>query len=285
MRHRQGSGHHLFQEDSYEVYKIGETQAITIFSTQPNLFKESAQSDGFYKITLGADNKVSSVDLFMGAYGDGHTAAGVASQVVDELNWSRGYIKDYKGGSLVLTQEDKTSTFADYIASGAKFFDVTMTIWADGANTTTRTSITANESQAVTAGDRVIVGYKDGVAAYVYALKTVTDGQETPTEAASLILVNNAAKQVQATYKTGSKAFDIKVVYYYRLAGTSNWSVMDTGSNHSYAAGSAAQTFDARTVPGNATPANYEVYAAAASTAAATLDTVVATSGIVTILA
>ena len=95
------------------------------------------------------------------------------------------------------------------------------------------------------------------------------------------ILVNNAAKQVQATYKTGSKAFDIKVVYYYRLAGTSNWSVMDTGSNHSYAAGSAAQTFDARTVPGNATPANYEVYAAAASTAAATLDTV----GIVTILA
>ena len=160
-----------------------------------------------------------------------------------------------------------------------------MTIWADGANTTTRTSITANESQAVTAGDRVIVGYKDGVAAYVYALKTVTDGQETPTEAASLILVNNAAKQVQATYKTGSKAFDIKVVYYYRLAGTSNWSVMDTGSNHSYAAGSAAQTFDARTVPGNATPANYEVYAAAASTAAATLGTVVATSGIVTILA
>ena len=154
MRHRQGSGHHLFQEDSYEVYKIGETQATTIFSTQPNLFKESAQSDGFYKITLGADNKVSSVDLFMGAYGDGHTAAGVASQVVDELNWSRGYIKDYKGGSLVLTQEDKTSTFADYIASGAKFFDVTMTIWADGANTTTRTSITANESQAVTAGSR-----------------------------------------------------------------------------------------------------------------------------------
>ena len=39
----------------------------------------------------------------------------------------------------------------------------------------------------------------------------MTDGQETPTEAASLILVNNAAKQVQATYKTGSKAFDIKV--------------------------------------------------------------------------
>lgn len=32
-------------------------------SPQPNLFKESAQSDGFYKITLGADNKVSSVDL------------------------------------------------------------------------------------------------------------------------------------------------------------------------------------------------------------------------------
>ena len=104
MRHRQGSGHHLFQEDSYEVYKIGETQATTIFSTQPNLFKESAQSDGFYKITLGADNKVSSVDLFMGAYGDGHTAAGVASQVVDELNWSRGYIKDYKGGSLRKTR-------------------------------------------------------------------------------------------------------------------------------------------------------------------------------------
>ena len=60
---------------------------------------------------------------------------------------------------------------------------------------------------------------------------------------------------------------------------------MDNRSTPSYAAGSAAQTFDARTVPGNATPANYEVYAAAASTAAATLDTVVATSGIVTTLA
>ena len=128
MRHRQGSGHHLFQEDSYEVYKIGETQATTIFSTQPtssrSLLSLTASTRSRWVPTTRSAVLISSWALWRWPH-----RCRCCFSVVDELNWSRGYIKDYKGGSLVLTQEDKTSTFADYIASGAKFFDVTMTIW------------------------------------------------------------------------------------------------------------------------------------------------------------
>ena len=166
---------------------LGETEPTTIYSENANLFKGQYQSDGFYYITLGADNKVATADLYMGAYGAGHTAAGVYQVAgkdaeVEDLYWARAYVKDYQGGSLVLTKEDLTSVFADYIASGAKFFDVTMTVWADAdGNNTARTSIAANADQSVSAGDRVVVGYdKDGVAVYVYVLKTVTNDTTAP---------------------------------------------------------------------------------------------------------
>ena len=167
---------------SYEVYKLGETSATTIYSTSANLFNGQA---GFWVINQDAASTYVSTNSVwvMGVYDS--DAVGTAGTTASDLYWDRCFVKSYVGGGLVTTAKDGTA-YKDYTASGAQFFDVNRTIWADAVTgqTTERTTITANETQAVSAGDKIIVARdSSNVAKYVYVLKTTTNGTTAPTVA------------------------------------------------------------------------------------------------------
>lgn len=276
----------------YTVYVNGSTEPSYIYSEDSNAVKV----DAFYEITKAADGKAT-INQIMGAYGADHEQAGTykvnnVDTKAGNLYWDRGYVYAFDGESFV-NYKMEGKAFTDFFASyrvddATKYFEVTKTTWANGNGE--NTTITASDNTALTTEARIVVAYTkndDGekVATYVYILKSITDKPADVVVDPTLTLVKVASNKVQATYATGSEATQIKVVYKYRLLGETEWTELETGSEHSYLANAAAQTFDARTVTGGNSTAHYEVYAEAISTAAANKDAVVATSGIIDVIA
>lgn len=149
--------------------------------------------DGYAVAVKGSNDGVIGTDSvrFLGvakAEGDSYDygMARVANIKVDDLNWALSYAKKNDGYSLLTTEADKTTAFDVYTSNGnTQYFDVNKTIWTvnpvDGT-TTSKTTVTANADQTVSAGDKIVVAYdKDKVASYVYVIKTETNSTDVPT--------------------------------------------------------------------------------------------------------
>ena len=131
------------------------------------------------------------------------------STLYNDLYWVNGYTQAFDNDSLVNIDEQNGAAFADYrVDNATKYFTVTTTIWNNGADTTQYVEITASEANDLTADQQVVVAYDqnnygDKVAAYVYILKTVTNGTDSPADdwytykvGASSVEVNNKTLEV-----------------------------------------------------------------------------------------
>ena len=168
---------------AYTVTKLGSTETTTLYASAQNLF----QADGFYKITLAADGTIASVSnnptLLLKGYGytDVNGSYDAANSTAADLYWDRTKVEKFEGDSLV------GAGYGDYrVNDKTEYYVVTKTQYSDN---TEITEITKGDSNSVAVDDVVVIGYTskdakknvDNVAAYVYVLKTESQGQATPT--------------------------------------------------------------------------------------------------------
>ena len=278
---------------AYEVFKLGETKATTVYSKSDKAFEVGSEGavTGFYSVKLDGDGYVLAVKdtnngvigtdsvRFLGVAKDGWYATARVyadgNSKVDDLYWSLSYAKSNDNESLITTAKASKDTLYVYGSKTAQFFDVNTTIWATAADgkTTYKTTVTANADKTVEVGDQVVVAYdKDKNASYVYVLKDETNTVTTPDKDPSLKLEQKGgAAQVVATYSTGSYATDVTIHYYYRQHGVAgaDWNEFAVGTmSHHFDANAAAKSFDARTLPNAGGNATFDVMVKAICTVA-----------------
>ena len=271
---------------AYEVFKLGETKATTVYSKSNNAFEVDSEGavTGFYSVKLDGDGYVVAVKdtnsgvigtdsvRFFGVAKDGWYATARVyadgNSKVDDLYWSLSYAKSNDNESLITTAKDSEDTLYVYGSKTAQFFDVNTTIWATAADGTTtyKTTVTANADKTVEVGDQVVVAYdKDKNASYVYVLKDETNTTTTPDTDATLKL-DATANKIAGTF-TPSTATDagkaVTITYYFKEYGSNDPFVkFATISATDY---TAATPLAQQTVPAAQQGATYEVYAVASN--------------------
>ena len=302
---------------AYDVYKLGETTTTRVYDNASKF--TYAHDAGLYTIQVNDNQQIVSMTALLcsgvesscatswptpGAGTNGVTVLGELTgdrtSISGKTGTGAGVFKtaDYTNFTFAADNNSYTVTTATPATPNKDFVydDNTTFIVATYDNRVGVKSavLTKGSSADLEVGNTALVVYSSTAisgaasyraAKYVYILKASTEDINVPTTPATLTLVSPAAKQVQATYTTGSKASDVKITYYYRVAGTSAWSVMYEGITHNYAANAAADVYSAKTVPASGSTATYEVYAQATSMTPATLGAVVATSNTITVIA
>ena len=271
---------------AYEVFKLGETKATTVYSKSDKAFEVGSEGavTGFYSVKLDGDGYVVTVKdtnsgvigtdsvRFLGVAKDGWYATARVyadgNSKVDDLYWSLSYAKSNDNESLITTAKASEDTLYVYGSKTAQFFDVNTTIWATAADGTTtyKTTVTANADKTVEVGDQVVVAYdKDKNASYVYVLKDETNTTTTPDTDATLKL-DATANKIAGTF-TPSTATDagkaVTITYYFKEYGSNDPFVkFATISATDY---TAATPLAQQTVPAAQQGATYEVYAVASN--------------------
>ncbi len=296
---------------AYDVYKLGETTATRVYQTTTAtgaaLFS-ATNGAGLYTFVVNDNQQIVSMASYLGhgvvGADSAYTVDADTFVTTPALKGDRVRVSDVSYANVFKTTGYSDFSFAadnnSYtLTAGLENKDFvydtdTKFIVATYDNRTSTAVLTEGSYANLEANDVVLAVYSTTpiagatnmyTAKYVYILKAATEDINTTT-AATLTLVSPAANQVQATYTTGSKASNVKITYYYRVAGTSAWSVMyEDNGPYTYVANAPAATHAARTVPASVSTATYEVYAQATSTTPATLGAVVATSNTVTVIA
>ena len=173
---------------TYNVTKLGATDN-TILKSKTLI---DIKYDGFYEVTLDANGFVkvisdTTVDVTPIIYTYGYTKV-IDTQKSSDYYWDRGIVKAFDGKSPVLCDEAGVTAF-DYtyrVNDNTEYYVVTKTIYT---NNTESTSIVKGDKDSVAVGDKVVVvytstgaGITQNVAAYIYVLKTETQGQNYPTK-------------------------------------------------------------------------------------------------------
>ena len=220
----------------------------------------------------------------------GTAAAAANVTAYDGYDFASCY-SDYDDGVKVVSIKGADGDkYSNHLYTDAGTPDAYYTISGNGTDGLTKMPLALKDpaSQNV-----IVVYYDDGKEtseedSYALALQVYAVDQKDSDDVTvdpSLKLTSPEAKKVQATYKSGSEATDIKVVYYYRVLGQTSWKVMEEGHSHSYPA-NGSETFEMKTVPNGGSTETYEVYAEAISTASdSTNGDVLATSKIVEVIA
>ena len=263
--------------EGYDVYKLGETKATRVYEAEYNsddevvnthAFTTKYKGMGVYKITVNNDGWVVGMDkVTVATVNDTYKDGAAENTYVDY-----GYVyKDPKLGSFQLADKDAT----DNSDIDRRYnVDDEKTVYINVLVHTKWIELETGSKDDVKAGSPVFVTYdevyydKTGIAnaEVVYVIKDASD-VETPVTAPSLTLKQNAPGQVQATYKSGSKATSVYVEYYYREAGdtSAKWNVLYTGTEHNYAA-DGSEVYSAKDLPTLGGSNKYDVYAVAYAT-------------------
>ena len=263
--------------EGYDVYKLGEAKATRVYEAAyksadevvtTNAFTSNYEGMGVYKITVNNDGWVVDMDSVT-VVTDNNTYDSYADEntCVDY-----GFVyKDPKVGSFQLA--DKNATDNSDIDRRYNVDDE-KTVYINVLVHTKWIELETGSKDDVKAGSPVFVTYDQvyydkteiANAEVVYVIKDASD-VETPVTAPSLTLKQNAPGQVQATYKSGSKATSVYVEYYYREAGdtSAKWNVLYTGTEHNYAA-DGSEVYSAKNLPTLGGSNKYDVYAVAYAT-------------------
>ena len=269
--------------NGYNVYKLGETKATTIFDAYRDADGKAHSSNwfgdqnkfkgaGMYVVSVTSENFIEYIDFLVAAKAVATDEAKVPADVDSYMTTTVafGYVAANPAGNSFEMVDENGNTVAKF----GIFDDAEKTTYIKVENRTSGTILTEGSKADVKAGSPVVVSF-DAVdtlknrkvdAKVVYVFENIDD-VETPVTAPSLTLKQNAPGQVQATYKSGSKETSVYVEYYYREAGdtSAKWNVLYTGTEHNYAA-DGSEVYSAKDLPTLGGSNKYDVYAVAYAT-------------------
>ena len=258
----------------YTVYKIGTDEKTVVYDAKWendevehntvfwNAFKADNAGAGLYEIEVTDDMFVKAMNLVV-------ADKNLSDRVEAPSDYDYvvvGNVKANLKGESILVERAYNQFFDYNIGADTLVFNVT--------KYTNETVLEKGSVADIEKDSKILFAYddnsdKNGIkldAKVVYVLETVED-VETPVTAPSLTLKQNAPGQVQATYKSGSKATSVYVEYYYREAGdtSAKWNVLYTGTEHNYAA-DGSEVYSAKDLPTLGGSNKYDVYAVAYAT-------------------
>ena len=165
---------------AHKVYKVGETEPTTVYSTNAHLVNNGY--DGFYTFTVSNSNQVdlSTMVWFMGTYDT--AAVGSAGATYASLLWDRAYVRALSGNALMVNDSANGNAFADYNVDDASY------ILVDKYNDVT--TLTAVDKTAIEVGQKVVVAYTksagNNYAKYVYIIAYDNTPTNTPATTAKV---------------------------------------------------------------------------------------------------
>lgn len=258
----------------YTVYKIGTDEKTVVYDAKWendevehntvfwNAFKADNAGAGLYEIEVTDDMFVKAMNLVV-------ADKNLSDRVEAPSDYDYvvvGNVKANLKGESILVERAYNQFFDYNIGADTLVFNVT--------KYTNETVLEKGSVADIEKDSKILFAYddnsdKNGIkldAKVVYVLETVED-VETPVTAPSLTLKQNAPGQVQATYKSGSKATSVYVEYYYREAGdtSAKWNVLYTGTEHNYVA-DGSEVYSAKDLPTLGGSNKYDVYAVAYAT-------------------